>query len=136
MANRNTVLYNPSAARVEWRLERCEDFTSICPSESSELCAEAKSANISQSEEKTLTLILAVGDWRQASDGRLERVWRVRRRSADLFIQTAADSLDIRLLSELTTAFGLPGERWPTPEFELAVNAALTLPRRNRHLED
>ena len=47
--------YNPSAARVEWRLERCEDFTSDLPSESSELCAEAKSANISQSEEKTLT---------------------------------------------------------------------------------
>jgi hypothetical protein len=42
----------------------------------------------------------------------------------DLFIQTAANSLDIQSLSELTRAFNLPVDQWPTVEFELAVDAS------------
>jgi hypothetical protein len=115
--------YNIHAAPVEWRLDRCLDFTSDLPDYSTELCVEATSANISQSEEKTLTLILAVGDWRQASDGRSGWVLHppaIR----DFFIQTDANSLDIQSLSELTTAFNIPVDRWPTVEFELAVDAS------------
>jgi hypothetical protein len=116
--------YNMHAAPVEWQLDRCEDFTSDLPGySSSELCVEATSANISQSEEKTLTLILAVGVWWQASDGRSE--WVVRPPAIrDLFIQTDTNSLDIRSLSELTTAFNLPVDRWPTVELEVAVDAS------------
>ena len=117
--------YNSGAARPEWRLERCEDFTSDLPRESSELCAIAKWANISPPDknEKALMLILAVGDWREAIDGRSG--WVVRSPEIrDFFIQTADNSLDIRSLSELTAAFDSPADRWPTAEFELGINAS------------
>ena len=42
----------------------------------------------------------------------------------EVYIEAAGDSLDIRSLSELTTAFDLPVDRWPTVEFELAVDAS------------
>jgi uncharacterized repeat protein (TIGR01451 family) len=112
--------YNANAAPVEWRLDQCEDLTSDIPWYAAELCTEA---TVPVSGEKTLTLILAVGDWREASDGRSG--WVVHPPAIrDLFIQTAANSLDIQSLSELTTAFNLPVDRWPTVEFELAVDAS------------
>ena len=118
------LAYNPSVARAEWRLERCEDLTSDLPRESSELCAIAKWANISppEKQEKALTLILAVGDWREAIDGRSG--WVVRPPAIrDFFVLADDDSLDVRALSDLTTALDVPVDRWPAAEFELAVMA-------------
>lgn len=114
--------YDPNAAPLEWRLDRCEDFRSDLPDYAPELCVTAHSERISESDEKTLTLILMVGEWSQAGNGRSGWVMRppaIR----DFFVQTDVNSLDIRSLSELTTAFDVPVERWPTVEFDLAVEA-------------
>jgi len=111
--------YDPNVTPVEWRLDRCEDFTTDVPDDSSELCVVAKSENISPSAEKSLTLILAVGDWSSAA-GR----WVIRPSAIhDLFIQTDANSLDVRSLGELTATFDVPADRWPTVELKLAVDA-------------
>lgn len=113
--------YNPHAAPLEWRLERCEDFTTDYPGYSSELCVVVTSENISTSDRKSFTLILAVGAWSQSGEGRwVLNVPAIR----DLFIQNDANSLDIRSLSELTTAFDVPTDRWPTVAFELSIDAA------------
>jgi hypothetical protein len=88
------------AVPVEWRLDRCEDFTTDSPDYSSELCVVAKSEKISQSTEKSLTLILAVGGWSQSGEGR----WVIRPPAIrELFIQTDANSLDIRSLGASLT---------------------------------
>jgi hypothetical protein len=113
--------YNPHAAPLEWRLERCEDFTSDFPDYSAELCVVASSENISRSGEKSFTLILGVGEWSRAGEGR----WVLRPPAIrDLFVQNASNSLDIRSLSELTAAFDVPPDRWPTVEFELSLDAS------------
>ena len=112
------------ARPAEWRLERCEDLTSDLPRESSELCAIAKWENVSppEKEGKRLTLILAVGDWREAIDGRSG--WVVRPPVIrDFFVLAAGNSLDVRSLSDLTTALDIPDDRWPVAEFELGVIA-------------
>lgn len=91
------LAYNPHPTPVEWRLERCEDFTTDFPDYSAELCVVAKSENISPSAEKSLTLILAVGGWSQSGD---EGRWVIQPPAIrDLFLQNAANSLDVRSLS-------------------------------------
>ena len=113
--------YNPQAAPLEWRLERCEDFTSDYPDYSAELCVIADSANISQSEQKSFTLVLAVGGWSPSGEGR----WVLRPPTIhDLFVQNDTNSLDVRTLGELTAAFDIPPDRWPTVEFELSIDAS------------